>query len=199
MSGRATTAVPTRDRIVDAAVRLFAESGTSATSMRDLAEAAGVTVPGLYYHFASKAELITAVYQVRGLATAADARAPLDAETLPGNLEARITEQARRELDGLVAQADFIGLMQREAVLGDNDALEVGKTLREAWDNCWAEVLLGAEDLAPHVDVRAAAVCIATFLWGVYAEYLQRRDAAVYDRIPTFAALVTPALRRSDP
>lgn len=198
MSARASTAVPTRGRIVEAAVRLFAESGTSATSMRDLAEAAGVTVPGLYYHFASKAELITAVYQVIGLATAAGAQVPVDSETLPHHLEARITEQARRELDCLVEHADFIGLMQREAVLGDTDALEVGRTLREGWDSCWAEVLRGAEDLAPGVDVQAAAVCIATFLWGVFAEYLQRRDAGVYDRIPAFAALVTPALRRSD-
>jgi AcrR family transcriptional regulator len=197
MSARTATAVPTRDRIVDAAVRLFAESGTSATSMRDLAEGAGVTVPGLYYHFASKAELITAVYQVIGLATAADAQAPVDSETLPHSLEARINEQARRELDGLVQHADFLGLMQREAVMGDTDALAVGRTLREAWDSCWAEVLLGAEDLAPGVDVQTAGVCIATFLWGVFAEYLQRRDPSVYDRIPAFAALVAPALRRS--
>ncbi|MCU1456096.1 MAG: DNA-binding transcriptional repressor AcrR [Actinomycetia bacterium] len=198
MVAREVAVVPTRERIVDAAVRLFSESGTSATSMRDLAEAAGVTVPGLYYHFASKAELIRAVYQVMGLAAAADAQAPVDSETLPRQLEPRIAEQSRRELDGLVEHADFIGLMQREAVLGDVDALEVGRTLREAWDSCWAEVLLGAEDLAPDVDVHAAAVCIATFLWGVFAEYIQRRDSSAYDRIPAFAALVTPALRRTD-
>ena len=58
-----TTAVPTRDRIVDAALRLFAERGTTAVSMRELADAADVTVPGLYYHFASKADLIREVYR----------------------------------------------------------------------------------------------------------------------------------------
>ena len=61
-----TTAVPTRDRIVEAALRLFSERGTTAVSMRELADAAGVTVPGLYYHFASKAELIREVYRAQG-------------------------------------------------------------------------------------------------------------------------------------
>ena len=56
--GATGTSVPTRERIVEAALRLFSERGTTAVSMRELADAAGVTVPGLYYHFASKADLI---------------------------------------------------------------------------------------------------------------------------------------------
>ena len=62
-----TTSQTTRDRIVEGALRLFAERGTTAVSMRELADAAGVTVPGLYYHFASKADLIREVYRARGL------------------------------------------------------------------------------------------------------------------------------------
>ena len=50
--------VSTRDRVVEQGLRLFSERGTTAVSMRELAEAADVTVPGLYYHFASKAELV---------------------------------------------------------------------------------------------------------------------------------------------
>lgn len=44
----------TRERIVDAAYRLFIERGYSATSMRDISLGAGVTVGAIYNHFATK-------------------------------------------------------------------------------------------------------------------------------------------------
>ena len=43
-----------RSRILVEATRLFAERGYSATSVREVVEAAGCTKPALYYHFASK-------------------------------------------------------------------------------------------------------------------------------------------------
>jgi len=44
----------TRSRIIAEATRLFSEKGYSATSMREVAEAVGITKPALYYHFSSK-------------------------------------------------------------------------------------------------------------------------------------------------
>src|SRR5262245_47843145 len=102
----------TRDRIVDTALRLYSERGTARVSMRELAEAAGVTVPGLYYHFASKAELIRAVYQARGYGREAADFEPPAARTV----EERIVEQARTEFARLVGDEEFLRLMQREAV-----------------------------------------------------------------------------------
>lgn len=43
-----------RDRLLDAALRLFARKGFESASVRELAEAADVTRPTLYYHFGSK-------------------------------------------------------------------------------------------------------------------------------------------------
>jgi TetR/AcrR family transcriptional regulator, cholesterol catabolism regulator len=48
-------------RICLGAVRLFAECGYAATSMRDIADAASCTKPALYYHFASKQDLFVQV------------------------------------------------------------------------------------------------------------------------------------------
>jgi AcrR family transcriptional regulator len=181
----------TRDRIVAAALRLFSERGTAAVSVRELAEASGVTVPGLYYHFDSKADLIRAVYAARG-------DGGLDSPFEPpvsSTVETRIVEQAAREFARLVDDADFLRLMQREAVLGDADALEVGGELAAAWRERWQAVLVGADDLAPGADVAAASDVIVTFLWGLFVEYLNRRDPTVAGRIEAFAVLVTPALR----
>jgi AcrR family transcriptional regulator len=48
-----------RDRVLDAAIRLFADRGFEACTMRDLAAAVGVKAPALYNHFASKEVLLS--------------------------------------------------------------------------------------------------------------------------------------------
>jgi len=52
----------TRDRILDAAVALFAELGYDATSVAQIITRAGVAKGGFYHHFASKNELLYEVY-----------------------------------------------------------------------------------------------------------------------------------------
>lgn len=53
----------TRQRILDAALPLFAEHGYAGTSVRTVAAAAGVNVATLAYHFADKAGLYATVVQ----------------------------------------------------------------------------------------------------------------------------------------
>ena len=47
----------TRQAVIDAAYSLFLENGFSATSMRQIAERAGLALGGIYNHFASKDEI----------------------------------------------------------------------------------------------------------------------------------------------
>jgi AcrR family transcriptional regulator len=51
----------TRERILDAAAAAFRERGFAATRLSDIAERAELQAPSLYYHFASKEELIEVV------------------------------------------------------------------------------------------------------------------------------------------
>ena len=51
----------TRDRILDAALALFAEKGYDATSMREIAEQLGMTKAALYYHFEGKDAIVLAL------------------------------------------------------------------------------------------------------------------------------------------
>ena len=55
-------ALETRNRILDAAERVFFEKGVSRTSLADIAQAAGVTRGAIYWHFANKGELFTAMF-----------------------------------------------------------------------------------------------------------------------------------------
>lgn len=56
----------TRGRILAAATRLFAELGFNGASVRQICEAAGVSKPVVYYHFASRDGLLMAVLQNLG-------------------------------------------------------------------------------------------------------------------------------------
>lgn len=51
----------TRQKILDVALRLFATRGYAGASTQDIAQAAGVAKPALYYHFGSKAGLFRAI------------------------------------------------------------------------------------------------------------------------------------------
>lgn len=59
---RSAKAEATRASIVDAAMRLFREGGYDATTMRAVADAAGVSLGSAYYYFASKEHLVQGFY-----------------------------------------------------------------------------------------------------------------------------------------
>ncbi len=88
MTDSATLGGATRRQIISAAVRLIADHGYAATSVDEIAEAAGVAKGSVYYNFGSKSELFAAVLAegvtrlsqgLRGALEAAAGRPPLEA------------------------------------------------------------------------------------------------------------------------
>src|SRR3984885_14436608 len=55
---RETSKAMTRERLLDEARRLFRERGYAATSLEQIAEAAGVTKGAIYGHFSRKEDLL---------------------------------------------------------------------------------------------------------------------------------------------
>jgi AcrR family transcriptional regulator len=103
----------TRQAIQDAAYHLFLEQGYSASSMRQIAEAAGLAVSGIYNHFASKDEIFEAIVhdkhpykQILPVLIAA-----------PGvTTEAFVRNAAQALVDELGRRPDFLKLMFIEIV-----------------------------------------------------------------------------------
>lgn len=91
-TGRTSKAAQTRAGIVDAAMSLFRSGGYDATTMRAIADEAGVSLGSAYYYFSGKEELIQAFYdqlQVEHAARAESAYAtPVFADRLRGVMEA---------------------------------------------------------------------------------------------------------------
>ncbi len=80
----------TRARIQQAALELFAERGMQQTSLRDIADRLGVTKPALYYHFASREDLLNSLVEpmiadFEAYAAAQQAAAPVAARELLGS------------------------------------------------------------------------------------------------------------------
>ncbi|KAA9380404.1 TetR/AcrR family transcriptional regulator [Microbispora cellulosiformans] len=59
------TQTDTRSRIQEVAIGLFTEQGYEATSLREIAEALGVTKAALYYHFRTKEDIVASLIEDR--------------------------------------------------------------------------------------------------------------------------------------
>lgn len=116
-------AAPTRERILDAAERTFAErGGADGASMRDLAAAAEVRLSQLSYYFGSKEALYRAVFARRADALAlARGTALAEAMAIPSPdiravVEAFIGPSVRQRFAEGVQGAAFAMMTAREAV-----------------------------------------------------------------------------------
>jgi len=58
----ADSGASTREKILDVALDLFTDQGFDGTSMREIAGRLGITKPSIYYHFASKEEILLALH-----------------------------------------------------------------------------------------------------------------------------------------
>src|SRR3989304_5772445 len=56
----------TRAQILDASLRLISERGFARTTVRDIAQRAGITDAAIYYHFQSKRDILEALVEERG-------------------------------------------------------------------------------------------------------------------------------------
>src|ERR1700726_1027077 len=107
IANKKTGTRPGKERILDAAERLFARHGFYGISVRDITEEAGVDVALVNYHFGSKRELFAAVFQRR-------------AEMLNPERLARLEEVRRAALPGVPTLEDIVNsftypLLERSA------------------------------------------------------------------------------------
>lgn len=114
MTIAASASTPTRERLLDWALRLFAEQGYEATSIGEIEAAAGLAPRSgaLYKHFASKRALIDAALAERiGAVDSLDERI----ELLPlGDLRSELTLIGRLALDELERERDLSRLVMKE-------------------------------------------------------------------------------------
>jgi AcrR family transcriptional regulator len=140
-------AVETRGQILTAALDLFASKGYRATTMRDIAQAAGVSLGLAYRYFSSKEDLLIAFYE----RCAVDLRSEID--ELPRSSSAqRYTSVLRKVMLRLTpyresfAEMGGVYLNPRDDVGVLSDKLA---PIRAEGCGLFKQVLAGASDAAP--------------------------------------------------
>lgn len=83
-----------RDDIIAAAIRVFAERGYRRTTMRDIAEAAGLSKAGVYHHVRTKEELLVDIYD-RNVSELLEVEMKIAAATLSPEEKLRVLLRTR--------------------------------------------------------------------------------------------------------
>ncbi|MCO4835830.1 MAG: helix-turn-helix transcriptional regulator, partial [Acidimicrobiaceae bacterium] len=106
---RPTKSARTRKRILDAAAAEFRQAGYNARLV-DIAERAGIQAGSLYYHFASREELVAEILQL-GLATAfaqvRQAVEELDGSDIESDSRRRLETAIRAHTMAVLEQSDY--------------------------------------------------------------------------------------------
>lgn len=156
----------TKQRLLAAAGPLFAARGFAGTSMRDIADRAGVNLAAANYHFGSKKDLYVAVLREQFALVRAELerqRAAVPSTDLArlarAELEALVAARCRAILDVLVGPSATLHgpLMQREFT-DPTEALPV--VLAEFVGPMFAELAALVRHLEPALDPQAVQRCV---------------------------------------
>ncbi|WP_216897888.1 TetR/AcrR family transcriptional regulator [Nocardia alni] len=185
-----------KERILDVALKTFADNGFRGASIAEIADRCGLSQPGLLHHFPTKAALLAAVL---------DHRDRLDADRLggeelhgPAALErlVRLVEH-NAQVPGLVR---LFTVVTSEAVAADHPAHEWAVTRYRHLEKALAEALdAGIADgtVAPGVDSAAIARQVFATMDGLQLQWLLDPDAV--DMPALFRCYVEEVIARIAP
>lgn len=196
----------TREQLLDAAERVFRERGVAASSLAEVASAAGVTRGAVYWHFRDKADLFAAMceratlpletmLEDAGAAVHADPLATLRTLTLSA-----LTRLARDPRTQAVFEVMFLRSEQADelASIGERKRrerrrclIQVGRVLEQA---------VGKGQLPSDTDTALATQALHSYIGGIMHEWVL--DPAAYDlasAAPALIDVVLAGLRASPP
>ena len=148
-----------RDLVFDQAARLFLENGYVETTVRDIAAACELKAGSIYYHFASKAEILSQILDIgieRITEGTNDALAA--AGTDPSN---RLRAAIRGHLEALFEHGPYTATHVRVFHSAPREVRTEGIVERDKYEALWADLLthLGS-DLAEGLDVNVARLSL---------------------------------------
>lgn len=202
-------ALETRQHILDVALRLFSQKGVSATSLADIAHAAGVTRGAIYWHFRNKSDLFNEIWElsesdIGDLEIEYRAKFPGDPlsalrELLVYILEATVTEERRRLMMEIIFhKCEFVGEMIAVQQAQRSLYMEGYERIESTLNLCRAAGMLPENLLT-----RRAAILMRCYMTGIMESWLfapdsfdLRREARDYVAILLEMYQYCPSLRQ---
>ncbi|WNM24662.1 TetR/AcrR family transcriptional regulator [Demequina capsici] len=166
----------TRQRILDAALQVFAESGFRSGSLREISEKVGLSDAGLLHHYPTKAALLEAVLRHRDDVALRDFNIDLEDPRAVVQSFLDITERNMNQ-PGVV---ELYCTLSAEATTPDHPAHEFF-TERYEWVRGLVvgafERLAAAGSLNDGVDPRSAGIQLISLMDGLQVQWLLDRSA----------------------
>ncbi|MBV1699990.1 MAG: TetR/AcrR family transcriptional regulator [Hyphomicrobiales bacterium] len=163
-----------RQRVMDAATKLFAAQGFYGTSVDAIATAIGVTKPFVYYHFKDKADILAAICRRGADLTLSAMKA---AETERGTAAEQFAFFCRNMTEIVIDHSHFLAVYNREIhALRDADRRSILRTRTEIDRRVAALIDVGCSNGEFDVDdLAVTAVSITMMLSNLWIWYRENR------------------------
>jgi AcrR family transcriptional regulator len=163
-----------RQRVMDAATKLFAAQGFYGTSVDAIATAIGVTKPFVYYHFKDKADILAAICRRGADLTLSAIKA---AETERGTAAEQLAFFCRNMTEIVIDHSHFLAVYNREIhALRDADRRSILRTRTEIDRRVAALIDVGCSKGEFDVDdLAVTAVSITMMLSNLWIWYRENR------------------------
>lgn len=160
----------TRDTILRETATLFAMDGFSGVSMRDIANAAGITPAALYHHFRDKSELYRATMEYAFGSKMADLPSIVFAEApIEDRFAAFVTWFSKLVSTDVI----YARLMQREMLDGDEERFRY--LTEQVFREPFKQTMMMMEEIAPGGDAHQLTVFVFGLIFGYFAFTPTRR------------------------
>lgn len=169
MDAEATRGKDTRSAIVQAAYRLFERQGYHGTSMRQIAQQAGIALGGIYNHFSAKENIFLTVLETFH---PYHEIVPIVKRAQGATLEDFVRSAAESVIEVLDRRPDFLNLMLIEIVEFKS------KHMPQLVDKFFPEIMSIVEEFASkkkNLRQIPLPIIVRTFLGNFYAHYLVER------------------------
>lgn len=182
-----------RRLILDTAARLLRQGGYHQTTLREIAEAVGIRKASLYYHFASKEEIVEAVVN-DGVRFVQEAVVAALQESEGAEPRARLQSAIHAHLTALHGHGDYTSASIKAFAFGAMPVPDSVRRVRRAYEDVWRLLiaeLQGADVIAAEHSPEALRLFLLGALNGSTDWYRPGRFD-IPELAREFAALIAP-------
>ncbi|WP_168789080.1 TetR/AcrR family transcriptional regulator [Paraburkholderia aromaticivorans] len=169
-----------RETLLQLAARSFVTQGYTATTMRSLADQAGIEAASIYYHFSSKEELVEVVVAHGGDSIVQHIREHLDALPPNASAETRFKAAVLGQMSALIKFGDYALAHGRLLAQLPDKAREGQVKRHEQNQRLWTQLLEGLRTegmLRPDVDIALCRVFLLGCINSVQGWFNPRKGA----------------------
>ncbi|MBS0848974.1 multidrug efflux transporter transcriptional repressor AcrR [Citrobacter sp. JGM124] len=186
-------ALETRQHILDVAIILFSQHGVSATSLADIAYAAGVTRGAIYWHFKNKSELFNEIWKltessIGDLELEYQAKYPDDPHTVLRELliyilQATVSEERRRLMTEIIFhKCEFVGELSVLRQARRTLYMEGNERIEASLQRC-----IDAGSFPTQLNLSYAVITLRSYITGLIENWLIAPDSFdLYGNAPDY-------------